>query len=561
MTKAVGFRERATKGFAWNYLYKFTEFGLMNLYTILVVRHFGPEISAPYSIFLALCTSTSIFASFAVDGVLLRYIQRIASNDPVHSDDILDVEKFALRPFLKTLFTFRVIVLILISLLIIIAFVFLPSIFPSIEKSLGSIREFFPYLILFLFAQSIVAFCTLSLIGLLETRSVFYASLISRSVLTAVGVLAVSQGWLSLQYAIIFYTVSAVLNGLFLTIALSKEIEKQESYVSKKRRRFPFGAIVKNVRAMIMHPKQIRLFLATPLMIFGITAWGSEVLSGILGKQPDILMMGAILGEHSAQIGYYSAASIILLVTEYIFLLGLGGTLVSIFSKLAHDDEKETGGTGYPRLARARIEIAGFQNVVLLPLCAFMMFFAPDVIRSLYGSKFDEAIPLIRIGLTSLALSIGIFSGGMQITSLASIGKPKLVFRSRLFWGITNLTANFFLIQSFGAMGAIIGSQFSNAFACGTEGYFAGKIIGNAFDPLATLRIMLISATSGFIAYFIILNLGFEKEWIFNTVVGGIICAALTMLFYYILKVPEAHAVWKRLQAFLRQQNPLSLQE
>ena len=47
----------------------------MNFYTILVVRHFGPEVSAPYAVFTALCTTISMLCGVAVDdGRLLRYI-------------------------------------------------------------------------------------------------------------------------------------------------------------------------------------------------------------------------------------------------------------------------------------------------------------------------------------------------------------------------------------------------------------------------------------------------------------------------------------------------------
>ena len=96
MTKERTFRERATRGFAWNYLYKLTELGLMNFYTILVVRHFGPEISAPYAVFAALCTTISILCAFAVDGVLLRYIQRISANTHLHDGDLTGIENLSL---------------------------------------------------------------------------------------------------------------------------------------------------------------------------------------------------------------------------------------------------------------------------------------------------------------------------------------------------------------------------------------------------------------------------------------------------------------------------------
>src|SRR5436853_1771889 len=112
----VSFRQRAAKGFAWNYFYKLAEFGFMNLYTILVVRHFGPSISAPYALFTAICTTLSMVGAFAVDGVLLRYIQRVTNEDEHIPSAVL--ERSGLRNFLKTLFAFRLLVVSVISILL-----------------------------------------------------------------------------------------------------------------------------------------------------------------------------------------------------------------------------------------------------------------------------------------------------------------------------------------------------------------------------------------------------------------------------------------------------------
>lgn len=182
------------------------------------------------------------------------------------------------------------------------------------------------------------------------------------------------------------------------------------------------------------------------------------------------------------------------------------------------------------------------------------MVFAPDVMRSVYGSKYDEAIPMIRIGLVALVLSVGIFGGGMQITSLVAIGRERLVFRNRLFWGITNLAANFFLIRMYGGIGAMIGTQFANAFACGAEGYFARKIIGgNVFDVIATSRIFLIAGIAAFTGYFLVSIIVPSGNPPMNAVIGIAICGIITTLLYIILKVPEAKKLWQRMQLLFQQ--------
>ncbi len=552
MTEDRTFRERATRGFAWNYLYKLTEFGLMNVYTILVVRHFGPEISAPYAVFTALCTTISMICAFAVDGVLLRYIQRITTNENSSDSHFTQINSFGLQSFLKTLFAFRILVVTIVSILIFSILFFLPYAIPSLSQTFGSLKEFSPYLIVFLYAQAIVAFCTFTLIGLLEIKRVFFASLISRGLLLAAGIIFLVQGILSLEVAVVLFVVSAIINSLYLLLSFKREVSKHLLSVGSGR--FQLLSVIKEMWQLIKGTRHIKLFLATPLMIYGITTWGSDMLSTVLGRQPDILMMRGMLGENSSQIGYYLSASILLLVTEYIFLFGLGGTLVSIFSKLAHDDEKDAiTGKKYQRLSQARKEIAGFQNVVILPLCAYMLVFAPDVMRSFYGIKYDGAIPMVRIGLVALALSVGIFGGGMQITSLVAIGKERLVFRNRLFWGITNIIANFFLIRFYGGMGAIIGTQFANAFACGTESYFSGKLIEPSFDLFGTLRIALISTISVLGGYYLLSAVGSDGAYIMNTIISAFFVVITVSGFYFLLKIPEAEKIWLRLKGLFRQ--------
>ena len=556
MTKLRTFHERASIGYAWNYLYKLTEFGLVNCYAILVVRHFGPEISAPYAFFTALCSTISIICAFAVDGVLLRYIQRISLNESSADEDIHSIEHFGLRRFIRILFAFRILVVTFVSLLILIVVFFLPLIIPSFAPMLGSVRELSPFMIVFLYAQAVTAFCTFSLIGLLESKRVFYASLVSRGLLLGGGLILIFTNSLILNYAVGLYILSAVINAMYLFFAIRSELSKEAGKESGEK----FSVFsMQDMWQMIRRIRHMKLFLATPLMLYGITTWGSDILSTVLGRQPDILMIRVMFGEHSPEIGYYFSASILLLVTEYIFLFGLGGTLVSIFSKLAHDDEKEHKKRSYPHLLRARKEIAGFQNVVLLPLCAYMLVFAPIVMRSIYGEKYDAAVPMVRIGLCALVLAVGAFGGGMQVTSLVAIGKERLVFRNRLFWGVANVTANIFLIRSYGGLGAIIGTQFANAFSCGTESYFAKKIIGTSFDLFGTIRIMGISVIAVTIGYFIIQMLGKDSSDAFNSIFSILVVGTMTTFLYILLKVPEAKKVWYRIQGLLHRKNSETL--
>ena len=160
---------RVTRGFAWNHLYKIVEYGGISLYSILVVRKFGPEIGGNYAVYLSICGTLAMVTAFAVDGVLLRYLPRIARGE----SQIGDARIEGVRPFLLQLLAFRLLVTAVISTLVIVAFGLVPQGLPSFAASLGSLGKLWPYIAIYLFGQAAVSFGTFTMIGLLQVRWVF----------------------------------------------------------------------------------------------------------------------------------------------------------------------------------------------------------------------------------------------------------------------------------------------------------------------------------------------------------------------------------------------------
>ncbi|HYM20247.1 MAG TPA: oligosaccharide flippase family protein [Candidatus Kapabacteria bacterium] len=540
------FKQTAARGFAWNYLYKISEYGLINLYTILVVRHFGPDVSAPYSVFFALATILSMVGAFAVDGVLLRFIRRVARHSSNTVERFDSIETLSLPHFLNTLLAFRMLVIFVLSIFCVLALIVAPILIPSVRGSLGSLSIYAPYLIVFLFAQALTAFSTFALTGLLELKRVFFASVFSRVLMISAGFALMSAGSITTERAIVIYVLSTSICGILLYIALHREVKRTEHPTEKQKQLSPkaMGAII---WSLIRTPKNIRLLLVTPVLLYGITTWGNDILSMVLGKQSDILIMASMLGDHSAEIGYYQAASIVLLVTEYIFLFGLGGTLVSVFSTLAHQDEEAYHKNSYPSLARGRKEVTGFQNVVLLPLCFFMFFFIDKIIIALYGGKFHPSVLMVRVGLGALFICIAFFGGGVQVTTLVSIGKERLVFRNRLFWGLLNIAVNIVLIYFFGGLGALIGTQYCNAGAVATESYFSSKYVGSHSNYGSMAKITLIAIVSTSVPYFILQTFASGlSPWLAITS-GGVISVLIILVLYRVLNIPELAIIRKRM--------------
>ncbi len=541
---------RITKGFAWNHLYKIVEYGGVYLYAVLVIRKFGPELGGSYAVYISISSTLAIVGAFAVDGVLLRYLPRILRGDRAFGD----VKIEGIRPFLIELLAFRVFINLILAALLVLVLVVIPHYSSGLMAALGGIRLLWPYIVIYLLGQAIVAFSTFTLIGLLQVKWVFYASLIARSSLLAAGMILLITGTLSLHTAVALHAFSAVATGALLLYWVNRHVER----TSSRGLRAEFAAFGTRLAGFMSKPGQVRFFVLLPFMLYGVTTWGSDLLSTVLGQQPDILMMRGLLGENARDTGLYAVASQLALITEYIALFGLGGTLVSVFSELAHEDEQHplpkevhlNTVFHYPRLRNARLEIAGFQTVSTGPVFAFMIAFSPLVIEVLYGPKFAGAQPILFLSLIIQALTVVVFGGGMHITSLVAIGKERVVLINRLSWGVLNLLANFFLIQSFGGIGAILGTRIANAGACATESFLTSRWIGQSFRPVRSAIIVLVVAGSAAASYFII-ELFPSLLPVVRLSMAGACMAIITLSGYAIFRVPEAQKVFRKLRSLL----------
>jgi O-antigen/teichoic acid export membrane protein len=540
---------RITRGFAWNHLYKLIEYGGLTLYAILVGRKFGPELNGSYAVFLSICGTLAIVGAFAVDGVLLRYLPRILRGELTFGEAKVE----GIRPFLIELLAFRLFVTLVLIGLLILLLVVLPAYFPSLSSSLGTIRSLWPYFVIYLLGQALLAFSTYTLIGILQIKWVFFASLFSRALLLAAGVLWIYFGNFSLEGAAALFAFSAVLNGVLLLYWVNRHVERESSRGLKKE----FNHFRKRLAGYASNPNRIRIFILLPFMLYGVTVWGNDILSTVLGRQPDILMMRALLGENARDIGLYHAASMLAQMTEYIFLFGLGGALVSVFSELAHDDEQRAPASlaqksvrlHYPRLSNARREIAGYQTVVTTPAFTFMMAFSPLVIEVIYGHKYTGAEHLLFASLILQTITVVVFGGGMHVTSLVAIGKERVVFVNRLSWGLLNLVVNYFLIQSYGGLGAMIGTQCANAGSCATESFFTTRWIGQSLQPARTAAILVIVIASVLITYFAISTFGAGIPVVLRLLAAGILMALLTGTGYAIFKIPEARKAFDKIRS------------
>lgn len=538
MSVRGSYLRRAARSAAWNHFAKLAEFGLLNVYTVLIARYFGPAGSVPYIVYTAAGTSLSIIGAIAVDGALLRYVPWLAESG-ANADELAMDGVHDLSSFIRKLFAFRLLVILVLACILLFSFLLL--LFYSIE-SVDSFRSLLPFVSIFLIAQAIIAFSTFTLMSLMRTKVIFFSSLIARTVLVSTAGGLMWGNSISIEVAILLHLGSSILYAILLLIVLN-QILRGSNNTSR------FAISIRELFSFVRRPSSIKSLLLTPVMLYGLTTWGNDILSLLLGRQSDILLMRALLGEHAPDVGYYNVASLILLLTEYIFLLGLGGTLIGVFSKLAYDDERlHSIRSRYPSLNRGRSEVVAFQQVLLIPLCIFVFVFSFQILRVIYGSLYDNAVSMVQHGVLALVVNTAIFQGGLAITSLVVIGKQGLVFRNRVFWAVINLIANYFLIRSYGALGAIIGTNWANTLACATEWYYARKYIGPVGNFFSMMRITAIAVAGVAVAYGVSQLIEFQLGVIAAAMVPGAIFIGTTLSLFYLFRVPETTVVISRLK-------------
>jgi O-antigen/teichoic acid export membrane protein len=545
--KQVSFRDRVTKGFAWTHLYKFAEYGLINLYNILVIRHFGPELVGPYALYLSAGTMLSLVGSFAVDGVLLRYTSH-AFNKQAETEELLQEP----QSFLQRLLAFRFVSVTLLSILALVALLFYRAVSPTLDADTSSLLMLWPYVLVFLFSQAVVAFSTFTMMGLLEARLVFISSLVSRCVLIAVGFFALTTNTLDLERAVQIHVGTSFLYAALLFIAMKRVVA---SHTGKPAGSW-FRGVAGAVRQFVTSRKYLVGFLSSSVIAYGVTTWGTDILSSVLSRQPDILMLTAILGEKSRQIGYYQVGAMVLLLAEYALLFGLGGTLVAAFSSVAREDEINKESDRYPRLSNARRKVFSFQLAATSPLFVFLIFFAEPFVRLIFGAAYLPTVSMIQYGLVVLLVTVGIVGGGMHITSLVSIGRQRTVFKVRLIWGAINLVGNYFLILWLGAIGALLGTQLANMGACATEGIIADRRIGPSRNLNSVLILFATSLISVVLPWLIVARSGLDT-WT-TILVGAVMSVVLYLGLAIVFRIEDVMQVLDRLsQAFFKRPFPL----
>ena len=151
-----------------------------------------------------------------------------------------------------------------------------------------------------------------------------------------------------------------------------------------------------------------------PLFAFSRNQLGSSLI-GWLNSRTDDFLIGAYLG--TAVLGVYTVGYRVLTVMNEVLTSSIGKVAFSSFARMQGDRE---------RLVRGYRTATGIGVLVSVPAFMFCLGAAPQIVRFVFGSKWEASIPVMQILCLFGAVNvIQSFNGAL----LVGIGRPKTVFR------------------------------------------------------------------------------------------------------------------------------------
>jgi O-antigen/teichoic acid export membrane protein len=151
---------------------------------------------------------------------------------------------------------------------------------------------------------------------------------------------------------------------------------------------------------------------------FGLYQMGERMVN-FLSANVDYILVGRYLG--AGALGSYSVAYQLVVKPVFEFNPILTRVSFPAFAKKQHDDEA---------LARGYAELIKLVGFVVVPLMAAVAALAPLIVPVLFGSKWDQAIPLLQIlAVVGIARSLTSPAGDLILAK----GRPDINFKLNAF--------------------------------------------------------------------------------------------------------------------------------
>lgn len=187
-------------------------------------------------------------------------------------------------------------------------------------------------------------------------------------------------------------------------------------------------------------------------------------------RNVDNLLIGKFLG--SEPLGIYARAYSVMMFP----LQNVSSVLARVMFPALSIIQKDGA-----RVANAYLRMSRAVALVTFPLCAGVSLTAEPFVFTLFGARWVEVIPVLRVlSLVGMIQSIGTLNGSLYLSQ----GRADLQFRVSIFAKLVTIAA---LVAGlpFGVMGVALGCAVATLINIGPTFYFAGRLVGVGWSDLA----------------------------------------------------------------------------
>lgn len=437
--------KRVASGLIWNQIYVVLSFGLSLAFNLFIVRQLDRYSYSIYVFASGFVGIILLLVSFGFENIINKYIpEYLASGSISHSRSLFNrfllIRSIILMNIcviillIQKLFIYLLkmpeITLLLGYLLIIIMVRGTYNLFPSIYMAQLKVKQ---ARIMELCEQSLhllVVYCIFMIFRAVNIKYIFLAQLLIDSLILVLYWISLNKSW--------------------------QGIVSQSGTVNFKH-----------------------------LYKFGLYFWGIDLLTYLLAEKSDILLLGLSTPDKE-QIGIYNVGTIIMLKMSALILGGLSGLLLPTFSE-AYARKKDNG--------IVQVWEAFFKVILIsvIPTFFFLFFYGNQFIIFLFTKNYVQSVIILQLSV-GFSLLGWLWGSGLSMISLMTLNKGRAVLWIRLGAGLLNLLLNFILIPSYGAIGAIIATGFSQLSSSILEFQIMQRYVTVPYPLLFSGKLILISS-------------------------------------------------------------------
>lgn len=214
---------------------------------------------------------------------------------------------------------------------------------------------------------------------------------------------------------------------------------------------------------------------------FGVYTTGTNFFNKLTGNI-DMLLIGKLVG--SAALGFYSFAYLATNIVRDQIVAVVNKVLYPVYTKMQDDKKK---------MLELFLKIISINNFVVYPLILGLYLFAEFLIPLLFGSKWDNAIPLIKI--LSVAVMIQMLNNS-HTTLFRAAGEVRLEFTLQVIKSVVFFVPLITLgVYKYGVEGAAYGFAVATFLSVALSFYFMNKVFGlRLIHIFRALKVSLVMA-------------------------------------------------------------------